>query len=316
MTSARPEMPPAAGVAATYKARDVEGFLDIYFYRPLGYVLARLFAVLRFTPSMVSLLGASIGLVAGHLYYYADLRLNLLGMALHVLTNTLDNADGQLARLTKRGSLGGAIMDGFADYIVFLGIYVHLALRFLAEGGTAAVWLLVLAAGLSHAVQSMMIDHYRNAYLQFVAGKQSADANSSDAVRAAYEAASWRDIWKKLGLRNYLNYTRQQEALAPALLKLRLAVSGGRAPSWFAAEFRARCFGLVKWCNLLATNARMLILFACLLLGRPIWYLVIELTALNLLLLFVLVRHGRIFCTLVEMVTATRLRPSDGQNAV
>ncbi len=306
MTTARVDPPQAGGVAATYKARDVEGFLDIYFYRPLGYIFARLFAALHFTPSMVSLLGASIGLGAGHLYYYTDLRLNLLGMTLHILTNTLDNADGQLARLTNRGSLAGAIMDGFADYVVFLGIYVHLALRFMAEGGTSAVWLLVLVAGLSHAVQSMMIDHYRNAYLQFVAGKQSADANSSETVRVAYEAVSWRDLAKKLGLRNYLNYTRQQEALAPALLKLRLAVADGRAPGWFGAEFRARSYGLVKWCNLLATNARMLILFACLLLGQPIWYLVVELTALNVLLLYLRRQHEAIFQSLLVRLQGAR----------
>jgi hypothetical protein len=103
---------PAPSVESTYKARDVESALDIYFYRPIGYALALFFAKLRFTPSMVSLLGGSIGVLAGHLYYYSDLRVNLIGMALHVLTNALDNADGQLARLTNRGSLHGAIIDG------------------------------------------------------------------------------------------------------------------------------------------------------------------------------------------------------------
>jgi phosphatidylglycerophosphate synthase len=177
-------VPPSAGVESTYKARDVESALDIYFYRPIGYALARFFATLRFTPSMVSLLGAAIGITAGHLYFYRDLRLNILGMFLHVFTNALDNADGQLARLTNRGSLNGAIMDGFADYLVFASVYLHLSLRYMAEGGSVAIWLLTVAAGMSHAVQSMMIDHYRNAYLQFVLGKRSADANSSEAVQA------------------------------------------------------------------------------------------------------------------------------------
>ena len=287
-----------AGVEATYKTRDVEGLLDICFYRPIGYQLARFFAALGWTPSMVSLLGAAFGVFAGHLYFYRDLRLNLCGMALHVLTNALDNADGQLARLTNRGSLNGAIMDGFADYLVFASVYVHLSLRYIAEGGSPAIWLLTVAAGVSHALQSMTIDHFRNAYLQFVAGKRSADSNSSEAVRAAYEAASWRPFWKKLGLRNYLNYARQQEALAPSLLKLRLAAAGS-APAPFADEYRARCAPLVKWCNCLATNPRMLILFALLLLGQPTWYFVVELTALNLLLLFVLRRHDAIFRSLL-----------------
>ena len=31
-------------IAATYKAREVEGALDLYFYRPLGFRLAEFFA--------------------------------------------------------------------------------------------------------------------------------------------------------------------------------------------------------------------------------------------------------------------------------
>jgi hypothetical protein len=250
---------------------------------------------------MVSLLGAATGITAGHLYYYRDLRLNLAGMALHVLTNALDNADGQLARLTNRGSLQGAIMDGFADYLVFLSVYVHLALRYIAGGGSHAVWLLALAAALSHAAQSMTIDHLRNAYLQFVTGTRSADANSSEAVRAVYDATSWRAFWKKLGLRNYLNYTRQQETLAPTLLKLRRASRDVPAP-WLAREFRADCLPLVKWCNSLATNPRMLLLFVLLLLRRPIWYFTIEVTVFNLLLGYVLLRHEAIFQSLLLRV--------------
>jgi phosphatidylglycerophosphate synthase len=292
----------SAGVESTYKARDVESALDIYFYRPIGYALARAFAQLRFTPSMVSLLGAAIGVVAGHLYYYRDLRLNAVGMLLHVLTNTLDNADGQLARLTNRGSLQGAITDGFADYVVFLSIYIHLALRYIAEGGSMAIWLLALAAGASHAVQSMMIDYYRNAYLQFVLGKRSADANSSEAVRAAFEQVTWREWMKKIGMRSYLNYTRQQEMLAPALLSLRRATNSN-VPDWFRSAYREDCLPLVKWCNALATNPRMLLLFALLLLGQPIWYFVAEITVLNFVLIYVMLRHEVIFRSLQERLT-------------
>ena len=295
---ADPAQSSPAGVESTYKARDVEGVLDIYFYRPIGYRLALVFAKLQFTPSMVSLLGASIGIAAGHLYFYRDLRLNVLGMCLHILTNALDNADGQLARLTNRGSLHGAIMDGFADYVVFLSVYVHLCLRYMAEGGPAAVWLLALAAGTSHAVQSMMIDYYRYGYLQFVAGKRSADANASETVRAAYEAMPSSDFLKKLGLRNYLNYTRQQEALAPNLLRLRLATAAA-IPRWLRDAYRAACKPLVKWCNCLATNPRMLLLFAFLLLGQPVWYLVVELTIMNVLLAYILLRHNAVFRSLL-----------------
>ena len=41
----------AAAIESTYKNRDVEGLLDIYFYRRIGFVLARLFARLGLTPT-------------------------------------------------------------------------------------------------------------------------------------------------------------------------------------------------------------------------------------------------------------------------
>lgn len=307
MTAVSGDRATPRGIEATYKARDVEGVLDIYFYRPIGYRLARLFAAIGFTPSMVSLVGAGVGVAAGHLYFYRDLRLNVIGMALHVLTNALDNADGQLARLTNRGSLHGAVMDGFADYVVFVSIYIHLALRHISGGGSAAIWLLVIAAGISHAVQSMMIDFYRNAYLQFVAGKRSADSNSSEAVRAAFAATRWREPWKKLGLRHYLKYTRQQEVLAPSLLRLRLA-SRDVPPEWLSQEYREDCLPLVKWCNSLATNPRMILLFALLLVGRPAWYFVAEVTVFNAILVYVMWRHDAVFHSLLSQIGARKGR--------
>src|SRR5450830_615673 len=89
-------------VEATYKAREVEGVVDLYFYRPIGFRLAECFAQLKMTPVAVTLLAGVCGVIAGHLYFYRDLGVNVVGMVLHVCANALDNADGQLARLTHR----------------------------------------------------------------------------------------------------------------------------------------------------------------------------------------------------------------------
>ncbi|MEP6822250.1 MAG: CDP-alcohol phosphatidyltransferase family protein [Chthoniobacterales bacterium] len=295
-----------AAIEASYKARDVESWIDLYFYRPIGFQLARGFAALGFTPSMVSLLGAFLGVLAGHLYFYRDLRLNVFGMALHVLTNALDNADGQLARLTNRGSLQGAIVDGFADYLVFASVYLHLCLRYVAEGGTSAIWILGAAAALSHAVQSMMIDYFRNGYLQFVAGRRSLDLNSSEHVAAEYARVSWRAFGKKLGLRNYLRYTSQQEKIAPGLLRL-LRATAGVVPAGFGEAYRRLCQPLIKYCNGLATNARMLVLFTLILLGHSVWYFWWELTILNALLFYVFHRHNTAFRALSRAAQVSRL---------
>src|SRR6184192_1553431 len=162
---------PSTTPEATYKAREVEGILDLYFYRKIGFWLAQFFARLNVRPAGVSLFGALCGVIAGHLYYYRNLGINVAGMALHVWANILDNADGQLARLTGAGSRKGRIIDSLADHLVFVSIYVHLALRYLVEGASPLVCLLAIAAGISHALQGAAADYYRTSYLYFVKGK-------------------------------------------------------------------------------------------------------------------------------------------------
>ena len=279
-----------ASVEASYKARAVEGFLDLHFYRKVGFRLALLFAKLGMTPSQVTLSGAAAGILAGHLYYYRDLRLNVLGMVLHVLSNALDNADGQLARLTNQGSRAGRALDGLADHLVFVSIYAHLCLRYTAGGGSNLVWLLALGAGASHSLQSAAADYFRNAYLYFDEGKARAELDSG-ALRAEFDRFRWRDHpWKKFLLRLYLNYTRQQEWLAPCLSKLKRAASGPNDID-FAQAYRNASRPLIKLLNLLATNPRMILLFGLLLAGQPIWYFFAELTVFNLLLVLLLRRE-------------------------
>src|SRR5437763_3797150 len=86
-------------IAATYKAREVEGALDVYFYRPLGFRLAEFFAHLKVTPAGVSLLAGICGVIAGNLYFYRYFGINIAGIILHVFANALDNEEGTLARL-------------------------------------------------------------------------------------------------------------------------------------------------------------------------------------------------------------------------
>ena len=278
----------APAIEKSYKAREVEGFLDLHLYRKLGYRLALIFARLQMSPAQVTWCGAAFGILAGHLYYYPDLRLNLVGMFLHVVANVFDNADGQLARLTKQGSRSGRALDGLADHLVFVSIYAHLALRYVAGGGSEWIWLVALASGVSHSVQSALADYFRTAWLFFAEGKARAEFDASGSLRADFDRLAWRSApWRKFLLRLYLNYTREQEWFAPALVRLKAAVaatSGERV----AAAYRERSKPLIKWQNLLATNPRMILLFLLLVIGQPVWYFFAELTVFNLVLVILL----------------------------
>jgi phosphatidylglycerophosphate synthase len=292
---------------ATYKARDVEGILDLYFYRKIGFWLAQFFARLKMTPASVSLLGGLCGVIAGHLYFYRNLGPNIVGMALHVTANALDNADGQLARLTGRQSREGRIIDSLADHLVFVSIYVHLALRYLIEGASPAICFLAVAAGISHAWQGAAADYYRASYLYFVKGKSFMDLDSSVALRSDFQKLSWHDRpWHKFLLALYLNFTRQQEMLSPHLRRLREISNRSFAheiPEWFRSRYQRSARPMFKLWGLLMTNTRMLLLFILLFIGQPFWYFWIEVTVFNVLLAYLIYRQENMSQSLLELAT-------------
>ena len=292
-------------IEATYKGRDVEGFLDVCFYRPIGFRLAEVFARLKFKPAGVSLLAGICGVIAGHLYFYRDLGINIAGMVLLVCANALDNADGQLARLTHQESRKGRIIDSVADHLVFASIYLHLTLRYVFAGASPAIWFLALGAGISHALQGAAADYYRSTYLYFT-GATRTDLHSSSELRLDYRKLSWkRKPWDKLLLTLYLNFTFQQEILAPHLKKLREnanAVFHAQVPGWLQQRYRDSASEMLKWWRLLMTNMRMLVLFVLLFVGQPVYYFWFELIPLNLLFGYLIIRQEKMAESVEQLV--------------
>lgn len=296
-----------AEIEATYKSREIEGFLDLHFYRKVGFQLARFFAWAGFSPNGVTLLGTLIGIGAGHLYFYRDLATNVLGMCLHIFANAMDNADGQLARLTNRQSPSGRVLDGIGDNLVFASVYMHLCFRFVAEGGSREVWVVALLAGLSHRLQSEAAEFCRDAYLRFAAGKLRSLELSSD-LRPQYEAVTWSGhFWKKLLLKLHLGYVAEQEMLCPYLARLEETarrIFADRVPPSFRDHYRQSNRAMINFVFLFRTNTRMLLLFLLLFVGQPVWYFVVELVALNLLLVVLAYRQNAICRGLEPFVTA------------
>ena len=302
-----PDRAVRAEIEATYKSREIEGFLDLHFYRKIGFQLARFFAWAGVTPNGVTLMGTAIGIVAGHLYFYRDLTTNVVGMCLHVFANAMDNADGQLARLTNHQSPSGRVLDGIGDNLVFASVYVHLCFRFVAEGGSHGVWVVALLAGLSHRFQSEAAEFCRDAYLRFAAGKPRSLELSSD-LRPQYEIVTWSNHFsRKLLLKLHLGYVTEQEMLCPCLTRLeesaRRSVADG-VPQTLRERYREMNRSMINFFFLFRTNARMLLLFVLLFVGQPVWYFPVELIALNVLLVVLLSRQNAICRELEPLVTS------------
>ena len=65
-------------IRSAYKSEDTEEFFDRIFTKPLGYLWARLFMRLGWTPNMVTLLSMAIGFAGGWLFYPESFTLNLI----------------------------------------------------------------------------------------------------------------------------------------------------------------------------------------------------------------------------------------------
>jgi hypothetical protein len=156
--------PSAQGLA--FQAREIEELADVYFFRPLGILIARPAAALGLTPIQVTLFSLLLGLAGGVLLY--DERLALLGFALLIIHGIFDSADGQLARLTNQASELGRVLDGVSGYFVHAAIYLAIAFGVVHRGGSETIFVWMFLAVFANVAQAQMYDYHRHHYVLIV----------------------------------------------------------------------------------------------------------------------------------------------------
>ena len=116
---------PSSALARSRKPRNGTELVCEKVFRPLAHPLVLVFARLRVPPPVVVVAAAVTGLAAA-----VELgRGSLIAAALLVQLKTLlDNADGQLARLTGRISAFGRYLDSEIDLLVNAALFAALAL--------------------------------------------------------------------------------------------------------------------------------------------------------------------------------------------
>lgn len=288
----------------TLKSLDTEEHIDLWFYRPIGYMWARLAQKLGITPNVITIASIFLGVGAGIAFYYNNIWINVLGMFLLVWANSFDSADGQLARMTGQYSRLGRILDGLAGDLWFITIYFSLCFReivtsdfFIAHHWV--IWTLAVATGICHAKQASMADCYRQFHLFFLKGKEGSELEQIDDLKAKFRAIPWKGhFWKKLTMAFYVNYTKQQVSTTPNMQKLRAELyrrfGNGEIPQKFRDDFRRLSLPLMKYTNILSFNWRVIALFIALFVRMPWLYFVFEFTVLNSLMVYMVVRHERI----------------------
>ncbi len=283
---------------STLKSSDTEEKLDILFYRPIGYRIALFCAAVKITPNTVTIISIFFGVAAGILFYYPQLSINVIGMLLLVFANSLDSADGQLARMTNNKSRIGRILDGLAGDFWFIAIHTAICLRSQNEGWSAFIWVWGLAAGASHVMQSALGDYYRNVHLFFIKGVAGSELDNSKQLQKEYDQLSWsKNFLKKFMSRSYLNYTKSQENLSPNLQKLLKLVNTkypDKMPDSLVADFRQQNKPLMRFTNIIQFNTRVIFLFVWLFIDQSWLYFMFDIFVLNVFLIYMNRRQEKI----------------------
>jgi len=286
------------------KSEDTEGRFELLFTRTPGYLWALFFRQLHVHPIAVTLLSIVLGASSAFFFAREDLQSNLIAIALLVIANWFDCADGQLARMTGQKTLIGRILDGFAGDVWFQCIYVALALRLTPTWGLWG-WLLGAYAGYwCHVRQANLADYYRNMHLFFQLGSGRSELDRSHKLGLRYDTLRWRssDWFEKLYLFFYIRYTLRQEHMTPLCQQMldRMEQSHGNGlPDALRQEFVRRSRPMMPACQALTFDLRIGVLYLTALLNCVWAYFLFEGIVLQIIFFRLRRRHEQLCADIV-----------------
>jgi len=188
--------------------------LDVYFYRPLAFIIVKTFYSFPITPNHYSLVAFIAGITSSYYFYQGTPSGNILGALFFLGYAILDCCDGMVARMKKNGTEFGRIIDGVVDYTVNAIVYIAIALGIgrTSSNSLLAPWILVIMAGVSKAIHSMTYDHYLTEYLSHENGNGGFVAEEISKTKKKLENSEKVKIsfFQVIALRIYLGFSNLQ----------------------------------------------------------------------------------------------------------
>jgi len=247
------------------KRPESEEWVDLYIYRPLGFLVVKAVYRTNITPNQLSLFSMALGVLAGACFGLGRPGGLSVAALLLFLSIIVDCSDGQLARLKQSGTPLGRLIDGLADYVVGAAIYLGLAVGFGHDLKQILLWwLLIAAAAASNSFHSLVFDYYRNRYLDAVNGPVASGGDELATFREELDLARKQKgtMFRRLFLRTYIGYSLIQKRLTPGRPK-------SRAPRPASAEdFLKKNRGALRLWSLLGSSTQGTILIVAALVGR------------------------------------------------
>lgn len=250
------------------KHREAEEIADLLFYRPVAFFLVKIIYRWPVTPNQISLLSVVSG-IASAMYFASGEAYNWrVGALLLLAGNLLDCLDGQLARLQGSGTFFGRIVDGVADYITGIAVFIALGVGLKSE----STWIFVILAAASSVLHGMAFDYYQG---EFLKSRKNHINISSDDVRQYLKnnkAGTVGFVFRKMLGQVYLFYLRTQNKSFTLF----------SAPDYRPDDSQGNGSRMIRLWSFLgpSTNRSVLIIFSFF--GMPVFYLFAVLIGGNL----------------------------------
>jgi len=281
------------GYKATLKPLSVEEPIDVVWHRLAGYAIARASFPTPISADALTVIAIVVGVSAG----VAIAMSSMLAAAILLEASAFfDCADGQLARLRKRSSDFGRMLDGVSDSVVMAATFAGTMVHF---GVARTMWWWVLLAVVAAPTCSFHFgwyDHYKNVYLRmtepsFREGEDPARARERHEQSRARASFVMRFVWWV-----YLRYIDGQAWL------LRWSdpyttVRFDRLPAYEPARaelWRDRALGPMRvWRSLYGLGTHIFLFSVACVFDRIDLYLILRVGVLNVFALLVLLPWQR-----------------------
>ncbi|CAI5714301.1 unnamed protein product [Hyaloperonospora brassicae] len=301
--------------ATCTKMYDVEELIDYYWHRRLAAVPAVVVSYLPFviTPNQITLFGLGLGWAAALCLYDAEFHYPLAWAPAHSLLAAAllmfawivsDCTDGQVARLCKRGTRTGRILDGVVDGLVIAPhCWIMGDIMQHHYGGHALYFHLGFWSGMSLWLHAIVYDKIKNVYMENALPQSECDGETVASVRAEYHVARDQSACALdtilLGIYTvYLtvqaSFTSDAASQAESDRQELLATCSRE----YHTAYRQRFSGLVRLASFLGISAHITVLYVAYFLAIFYWDVIFyvqfySLVLLNGVLAVVLVQYQR-----------------------
>lgn len=271
---------------SSVKSRTSDELINTYAVRPAAGLIVRGLYGTPVTPNQVTLAATAAGLAAAALYLQGTPLLTAAAGICLTLKDTLDSADGQLARAKGMFSRAGRFLDSIGDFVVNLAVFAAIGAALARGGAWPAAPVLCLAGFIGISLRVSYHVFYQSSYLHL----QNAYTGNRTSEEIRAEDAPEDTLTRGLH-RTFLVLYGWQDALIARVD----ASCRGKAPrgpeadrSWYGDETGVRLSGFLG----LGTELFALTVFS--LVDRLDLYLLFNALGMNLVLLVCIAYRGAV----------------------